>query len=701
MLTREEHLIAAFLGAIRKALPEYRERASQQAMIEAVSRTFDRCLHSGDTAGTDGSNLLVCESGTGTGKTFAYCVPGIVLAKSIRKTLIISTSTVALQEQLAKKDLPLLQRLAPFDFTFTVAKGRRRYACVARLAATLDDARQLRIDSAEPEEGGEERARLVAQMQADLEAGTWNGDLDTLREPVPSEVVERITTDRNGCTANRCAHFAQCPYYLARQTIKQADVVIANHDLVLAALTLRPGALLPDPADSFFVFDEGHVLPLKALSHTAHRYPVRASYGIASDLAALVVTAVEALGLDRTYTRRAQQISTRLSSALSRVLEDVSQLDWQGDSMHRFPNGNIPDALRESGQTLLDGLRDAGELMGGIRMDTVKASHAADHAAAALLPQIGDHLGRLDALTGTWTLMLAADRPGAAPVARWIEQTDDDYLVAAAPINAGDELTRNLWRRASAAVLTSATLTSGGRFDLFLNETGLRRFEALTTTRFPSPFDYAHCARIIVPAMRTDPTSVEQHAEEVAREIPKWLDARGILVLFTARKKMHTVFQALTDSDRARVLLQGALPKQELLRRHRSAIDRGGRSILFGLASFAEGVDLPGDYCTRVIITQLPFPVPTHPWEKARQEWVESKGLSAFDVLALPETGVKLSQSVGRLIRSESDVGDIIILDNRIATRRYGATLLRGLPPMPVTVGSDPDHVARAAPARP
>ncbi len=304
---------------------------------------------------------------------------------------------------------------------------------------------------------------------------------------------------------------------------------------------------------------------------------------------------------------------------------------------------------------------------------------------------LGFYAVRLDNLVDTWRLMLAPHDDDAPPIARWIERQDasgrtGDYLVCAAPISASDRLRRLLWQRASAAVAMSATLTSCGTFDLFLRQPGLGGYVGVALLQVDSPFDYRRNARLAVPAMGAEPTDAPAHTREVIARLPGLVDSRGTLVLFTSARQMHEVHAQLPQELRHITLVQGSMPKGEMLARHRAAVDLGERSILFGLASLAEGVDLPGEYCTHVVIARLPFSVPDSPLEEARREWVESRGGSPFIELTVPEAAVRLRQGIGRLLRTVHDRGRVTILDRRIVTKRWGALLMRGMPDFEVVI---------------
>lgn len=682
MLTHQESTdLGRFIDAVKRALAGYRESEQQRQMMTAVAETFDRCLHGEETCQTDGSNVLVCESGTGTGKTFAYAIPGIVLARSVGKKLVISSSTIALQEQLAAKDLPFLQSCAPWPFEFAVAKGRGRYVCRVRLALALEAARQVRLDDDSPSCGAAE-AGLLLRLSEALEAGRWNGDRDHLEDAVPDALWERLTTDRHGCAGNRCPDFRDCAFYCARQRVKEADVVVANHDLVLSALDTNPGSVLPDSSECFFVFDEGHAITHKIVQHCAERHPIRATYGWAGEVPNVIQTVVHALRLDAAMHSRAQAACADVMQALGRLWAWIAQAEGWEDGVLRFVHGVVPEELAHAGEGLRTAVEAALEVLADARAEALKRAAESAGLVQALLPELGALIVRGSRVADTWALMLRPDRRGQPPMARWIERTADDVVIAASPIDAGERLERALWRRVSAAVVTSATLTAGNTFNLFLHQSGLNRLPAVRTLRLASPFDYRRQARLVVPRMRWSPTDASGHTAEVAAMLPALVASGASLVLFASAQQMQEIHKRMPSDIKAQVLMQGSLSKAAILQRHRERVDEGRVSTIFGLAAFHEGVDLPGDYCTHVVIAKLPFAVPSHPWERARAEWVQRCGRSPFRELAVPEACVRLAQAVGRLIRTHSDCGTVTILDRRVVSCGYGRELLRSLPPM-------------------
>lgn len=701
----EKEQIRLCLDALRRGVDGFRSRRPQLEMIAVAANTLAECKEEGSGGGT-GRHIAVIEAGTGTGKTFGALVPALVMARSRGKRLVVSSSTVSLQEQYFNKDAPLLREHLPIHFTYAVAKGRRRYVCAAKLAAAADEARQQALDIAEeqkpPQPSPQEQRKqvVVVELAQRLEAGSWNGDRDELKMPVLDAVWTDLTTDRQGCSGNRCPQFAQCPFYAARQKVKEATVVFANHDLVLASLEMESGSVLPAPSETFYVFDEAHSMPSKVIEHFSAKHAIKGAKEWVHGAGDAVLDVVLGLRLDQQLLRDARSSAERLGFALGELYARVhATRAFEEKRARRFKDGALPDWLRALGETIQSSAQSLQKTFAALREQMLERASTEGHLVTTLLGQTGFYTGKLENLIDTWDLLLADEADGDVPVARWIERHEEgsnsnDYLVCASPISGSDKLRKLLWNRASAVVLMSATLTSCGSFNLFLNQTGLGFFRDLQMLQVASPFDYRRNARLIIPAMRADPADARSHTDEVIARMPDLVTTRGTLVLFASGRQMRDVFAQMPEDLRRITLMQGTLPKAEMLARHKAAIDRGGRSMLFGLASLAEGVDLPREYCTHVICPKLPFAVPDSPLEEARREWVEKQGRSAFIEITIPETAMRLKQALGRLLRTDADYGTATILDRRIVSKRWGSLLMRGLPDFEVVV-ERPDRSCR------
>ena len=696
----ERETMRQCMRALRDGLDGFQTRRAQLQMIAAVAHALGSCRQ--DDEAMTGENIAVCQCGTGTGKSIAATVPALVMAKSRGKRLVISSSTIALQHQYSEKDIPALQRVLPLDFTFAVAKGRRRYACTAKLFAALDDLRQKSLglgesDQPEPVEQSVPLHELVRLAEA-FEAGGWSGDRDELSVPVRDDLWEKITTDRQGCSGNRCPQFATCPFYAARQRLNEVDLLIANHDLVLACLQMEGRGVLPDAADTFYVFDEGHSLVAKVVEQFAARHALKGGIDWLRGLGDCLRDIVLGLQLDQDLYRDARATAKDLSGDLEelcRALDRTGAFDEK--ATRRFKNGVIPDWTRTPGHNILPRAVQLQKTAALVREQMFEKAQAEPGLVTQLVAELGFFAAKLENLVDTWTLMLADDTEQGIPNARWIERVgekcDHDYLVCASPISGADKLRRLLWSRASAAVVTSATLASCDSFAPYLKQAGLSVYPQVRTLKVDSPFDYQRNATLVIPWMQSDPTDAKAHTEEILAMLPGLITTRGTLVLFASGKQMREVHGRLPERLRNITLMQGTLPKMEMIARHKAAIDRGESSVLFGLNSLAEGVDLPGAYCTALVIAKIPFAVPDSPLEEARSEWLTSLGRSPFAEVVLPETSVKLQQAVGRLLRTIDDYGTVALLDRRIVTKRWGATLLKGLPDFKLIVGRAPQRI--------
>jgi ATP-dependent DNA helicase DinG len=438
-----------------------------------------------------------------------------------------------------------------------------------------------------------------------FDAGRWNGDRDELRLPVPEDVWAELTTDRQGCAGNRCPEFSRCPFYAARQRVKDADLVIASHDLVLSALSIDVGGVLPPPTETLYLFDEAHSLAAKAIEHMSAKHALAGAQEWLRGAVDAVRDAVLALRLDEALLRDARHSALNAAAELEQMRERIHGMRaFEDKHARRFQGGKLPEWLRSSGERVRDAGRALDKTFVALREALLQRAPSEGILVTRVLAALGFYVGRLENFLATWDLLLQQEGEGEIPVARWVELQQDggvvDYLVCAAPISGSERLRKLLWNRASAVVLMSATLTSCGSFDLFLRQTGLTVYRSLRLLQVDSPFVYRSRAKLVIPAMRSDPADAQAHTNEVIERMPQLVHSQGTLVLFASARQMKAVHAGLEEPLRRVTLMQGGMPKMEMLARHRAAIDRGERSVLFGLQSLAEGVDLPRDYCTHL-----------------------------------------------------------------------------------------------------
>lgn len=690
-----------------ESVPGFRSRRSQREMIAAVANTIGRCNE------PEARPIVVIEAGTGIGKTAAYLIPAVALAKRYGKKVIISSATVALQEQILFKDIPSVVRLHGGDLQYALVKGRGRYVCKNRLDLLSGRYAQATLlpdgDAAWDEPPRKEDIDLLYDLSKRLEKGAWDGDRDSLSDPVPDKLWFKVTNDAHGCRNRGCSNFKVCPFFNARMAAKSADIMVVNHDLVLSTLQSPVGGIFPEPGECIIVFDEAHHIAPKAIDQFAASHAVKASRKWIPHLASTVAQLSSACPLAAipNVTDAAEQFD-RYFLDLERMLENApafaALLEKSGrygsdNLIWRFPHGVLPNEIAEIGQNISN-LCDSLEKVLSSAIDSVTEYHKEAGTLAEkekLLTESAALLAKLQGVGAVWMMLLKEMPDDGPPMARWISRVTfnkrTEFLINASPISAAKMLSELIWSEFGAVVLTSATLTALGRFDLLQSKTGLRQFPETQYLQLSSPFDYPSKGALIVPQMDFDPKDAAGHTEEIIRKLPGMIDVKsghGTLVLFSSRKQMMDVALRMPAALAKHMLVQDERSKQEIIRAHKAQIDKKIASVIFGLASFSEGVDLPGRYCMHVIIAKIPFSPPDSPVEQATAEWLEKNGKRPFNELTVPDACVKLVQGVGRLLRTESDEGCVTILDKRMGTTSYGKQMLASLPPFSTTVFGRP-----------
>lgn len=700
--------------AVVQATPGFRSRAGQRLMAEQVARTFSAAtLGKVDEEGGEAAptrSIAVIQAGTGVGKSLAYCAPAIALALSRGTRVLISTATVALQEQLVNKDLPALAALMPQPFKFALAKGRGRYVCklkLDRLAGTGEAEEEADDDLFAEEEAAarakrprhetEARMQFYSTMAQTLAKGAWDGDRDSLDTPPEPEVWSPVAAEGASCTGKHCPAFSQCTYYDKRKELVGAQVIVANHDLLLSSLGAR---VLPELDNCLLVLDEAHHLPATALDQFACSMDLsRITWIDRLSSRGLRIGALLEVEEIADIPKQSAQLRQTLQD-LARIVMDVygaalkSQKDTWGPARVRVPRGELPEPLiaplgllAASAEGFLEALRAISKALRAEMRDKPEEAKR----LSTLYAQIGMLAPRLEELHATAQLLLQDAPQGAdhsfVPAAKWFTlEVDGDFIVVkahASPILPGTTLRNHLWSAVRGAVLTSATLTSCGHFDFFLREAGLHGDESATTLEVASPFNYAAQGTLIAAETRADPKNAAAFTTEMVDALLHDI-ARveyGALVLFTSREQMRQAVDALPTAMRSVVLVQNALPRTQLLRRHRERVENGEPSVIFGMQSFGEGLDLPGRLCESVFITKLPFAPPDDPVGEARAEWLRAVGRDPFSELVVPATAIRLAQWVGRAIRTEEDQAHVYCYDKRLVRTSYGQRLLKGLPP--------------------
>ena len=648
--------------------------------------------------------IAVVEAGTGTGKTIAYTVAALPTARALDKTLVIATATVALQEQLIHRDLPDILKHSGLNFSVALAKGRGRYVCVQKLDNHLAGASAPALIPLYPDEVADlaiEQAGPIMESMVDaLASGGWDGDLDNWPATLDGSVRAAVTTDHAQCGGRRCGFINQCSFFKARDGLLDADVVVANHNLVLADLKLGGGAILPPPEDCIFVFDEGHQLAEKCLEQFTLMVRTNSTKQALRETAQWLASQRELLDQQLSQHSLLDGLEASLSDLEQYTLDAAGwaeeflsiKADEQGE--WRFEHGIVAEELRllatdlaagwqqnlalcQRFEAVLESIRDEVDIDRRDEVDVwsinAKSMRTRSESQAAL-----------------WESYSGATKPNSDdPWARWLRGSPSGSGVDffASPVLARDLLSQHIWHRAAGVVVTSATLSSLGTFERLRAMTGLpaqARFK-----RVESPFDPSR-ATFAIPSLRTEPSDSDGHTAEIVERLPQLVaNDLGVLMLFGSRRQMEAVCEGLAGALPHELLVQDTLSKNALLERHRANIDANRPSAIFGLASFAEGVDLPGAYCGHVVIAKLPFAVPDSPREAAHAELLESLGRNAFLEISVPDAALRLVQASGRLLRTETDSGRITLLDRRLQTKRYGRTILDSLPRYTFELGNN------------
>jgi ATP-dependent DNA helicase DinG len=636
-------------GLLSKA-QNFEFRPQQQEMAVAVARALEEDRH------------LVVEAGTGVGKSLAYLVPAILFALEQHKKAIISTHTINLQEQLIYKDIPILKKVLPVEFEAALMKGRQNYLCPRRLERALQSSNELFT--------GPEQNEL--QRIAEWASKTRDGSLSDLSiEPDP-KVWAQVCSEAHICTQKTCGQNPRCFYQQARKRLLASDVIVLNHTLLFMLLGTpdeqegrESGFLFPN---DFIVFDEAHTVEGVASKQIGVGV---SQYGLRSTIQRLY-NARTRKGL---FTVMRDAAGVRLAAEL---IDDLEKFFGSVESKSDFRKGRefrvrdvdlVPDTI--TGRLVALQARIA---------DVVK--RADDEILKAELQEFGRRVR--DARDGI-SIFLEQSAPQHV---YWVERTGKtaQFLsLNAAPIDLAPVLRRMIFRDNCCSVMTSATLAVG-REDLayFRERIGATEAEPL---QLGSPFDFQKQMKMFVVKKMPDPRDAT-YQKELERWIAHFVEKTDgcAFVLFTSYRDMQQVageMQKFFVEKKMNLLVQGGgAPRGKLLEQFKST----PRSVLFGTDSFWGGVDVPGEALSNVIITRLPFAVPDTPLIEAKLELVQERGGDAFTEYSLPEAILKLRQGVGRLIRTKTDRGIIVILDNRIVTKPYGRAFMQALPKCPVEI---------------
>ncbi|MDA0313102.1 MAG: DEAD/DEAH box helicase [Gemmatimonadetes bacterium] len=685
-------------GPLSKRFDGYEDRPGQREMLRNIVARFNE------------GGVEIVEAGTGTGKSLAYLLPAVQWALNNNEKTVISTNTINLQEQLIGKDLPLVQSILG-SVRWALVKGRGNYVSIRRALLAAEGQASL----FEEDRGAEFRS-LLEWIET-----TEDGSLADLTFSPENDTWEEVRSDPDMCLRARCPHFHQCFYQNSRRKAASAELLVVNHHLLFTDLAVRRATLNYTqaavlPAYSRVILDEAHNIEDAATSHLGVELTRRGFYRMLSRLDRRgrgILTAVhDALADFESGPELRERVESRVRPALSRARATVEGFV---ETMEFFlPPGESTVRLGPSG---IGEPADREDVAEGLAA-TVSSLGALERELAELRSRIDVHDDLSDALQGRGLDLRSVERRIAASThglrlvlapdeesenfVRWLEARGHgkrtNLVLAAAPVDLGDLLVDGLFTRAKTTVLTSATLTTRKSFNFLRGRLGLDTKRLEMTENMPevsehillSPFEFSEQTLLLVPTDLPEPpggTSDFQSATaEVVFQFAEMSDG-GLFVLFTAHSALRLVAERLRARGVDRqwpLFVQGEDSRDRLLSRFKD----DGRGILLGTTSFWEGVDVPGEALRGLVIQKLPFRVPTEPITAARMEAVERLGGDSFHDFMLPHAALRLKQGFGRLIRSRTDRGAVLVLDDRLVTKRYGRYLRDSLPDAPFVKGA-------------
>ncbi len=631
-------------GLIAKFHDEYEFREGQIKMATAVLRAFEEKKH------------LIVEAGTGTGKTLAYLVPAIAYALNKGQKVIISTGTKALQEQLMEKDIPFLQQVMPKKFKAAYMKGRSNYACLQRIKKAETQPILESLD----------------EFDSFQQVSRWSRESETGDKAELTDLPENLSYWRDinakgeTCIGQKCPDYDVCFITRMRQRATEADIVIVNHHLFFADLNIRGnefGKVLPDYAA--VIFDEAHLIEDIAAEYFGTQVSSFQLDELIGDVGRLPITDV---AFDKDLTKQCGRII------------GFSDQFWARFSQGRGQDGRFPiqpntfASQAKTGEVLPTPLGEAY-----FQLDN------ALHRLEMTLTNLSEDESEIESVMRR-TRQIRFDLDFIASQSEknfvyWLERRGRGMFLRASPIDVSTLLQDKLFDKVETAVLTSATLSSNGKFNFIKDRLGLDN-EKTTSLVAPSNYDYQKQAILYLPKTMPDPRS-DDFLHHAANEIVKILNVTEgrAFVLSTSNNSMNALYELVSLRVNFPCFVQGSMSKTGLLDRFKTTRN----AVLFATSSFWQGVDVRGDQLSCVIIDKLPFAVPTDPIVAARTRFIDEQGGMSFFEYSVPNAVITLKQGVGRLIRSATDKGVIAILDSRLRTKGYGKDFINSLPRCRIT----------------
>ncbi|RBW69422.1 ATP-dependent helicase DinG [Bacillus taeanensis] len=683
-----QDLKESILQTLSSSMKYYEARKGQVEMMDAVDEALDAHQH------------LLVEAGTGTGKSLAYLLPSIVYGKKEGRPMVISTHTVQLQEQLLDRDIPLLNELLPFELNAAVLKGRNHYLCMRKFEQHLSQTVEQNYDTILT------KAQLLVWL-----VETDFGDVEELNLPSGGKLLwEDVKSDVRSCLNHKCPFFSRCFYHRAKRKAQQADVVITNHSLLFTDLVNRNQLL---PAYKEVVIDEAHHLEEVGGNY----FGVQTDYFSFHQLLDRIGDSADN-GLFSKAAKLCEEIESSISKAdIKRIDEALKNVLVEGSDLfrmlHTFVSRKHKKSPTEIGRVSLriDEEIEKNKLWASILETTARVTSQLKDLAN-LLSEVNKALREKEEHLSLKQSGLLVDYEGMIQTV--LEQHDKlDYLllnrhvdevmwleaeikgprnavyIFSKPIEIADKLADSFFSKKNSVVLTSATLTVNENFDYIIEHLGLEDFVPITKT-IPSPFHYENQAKLMIP---TDfplikDVKQEEFVEEAAQSIYQIANVTNgrMLVLFTSYEMLRAVYKRVKELTEKFILIGQGVDSGSRAKLTKN-FKQFDKAILFGTSSFWEGVDIPGEDLSCLVIVRLPFSPPDHPILAAKSEKLANNGGNPFMDLSLPQAVIRFKQGFGRLVRTQSDRGVVFVLDRRIISTRYGKMFRQSLPAVPIMKG--------------
>jgi ATP-dependent DNA helicase DinG len=697
------------LNKFSQFIDGYKPRAGQNALLNAVART-------GVT-----HQLLVAQAGTGTGKTFAYLLGALPFITHSKKRLVVSTHTIALQTQLIEQDLPLVQKHLGSNLKIEIAKGSGRYFCPNRayelLNKTAEDVQTEIFDHEPAHTPNQQILDTIKQILSQFEANHFCGDLDKLEIQNPESVTHLINRQFDRCTGRKsCQYKITCPYYCQKDRLVTADIIVTNHAL-LSNVLINGNNTFGDISQQLVVIDEAHQFHDIFRAEHVNEFIIaneleiiknvdnlnKAMYSIIKHHPATLnlISSSDVHRLFATISPKVEQYQECVSSLNEYLFDNFKH--WRGKTSNKFedPNQWLLDFSpidKHLLTTLSEVLNIVSQLNNDFSRFSAKLIPVVDktfdlcNAKTKLKIQsfkliLNKIMTRFNNVQGCLARFVESEYLNSyqskieAGLVRWItyDAKNNYFTMSSNDLIIADTFQKKLVARFKSVVLTSATIESMGSFEFFCNQLGIDTAKGHKLLKVLSPFDYS-TVQVSAPILTGD-VNHHSYSRQISQQVTKIIYRhKAILVLFSSYRQLNEVYQHCSPAIQKLILTQKSFSKQALIETHKQRIDQGLTSILFGVDGLSEGIDLKKHYLTCVAVAKFPFPHLNEPMTKFQSLTMKAKGINDFRNLSLPICSKKLIQSVGRLIRTEDDYGEVLILDSRANTTSFGKELIRCLP---------------------